>query len=80
VDEATKLLPLTVSVNPALPAVALVGASAAIDGTGLALSMAKVDALEVPPPGVGLLTVTLPVPALAMSAAGTDAVRFVSLT
>ena len=36
--------------------------------------------MEVPPPGVGLKTVTLAVPAVAMSAARIDAVTWVALT
>jgi hypothetical protein len=40
----------------------------------------KVNALDVPPPGVGFFTLTDAVPAVAMSLAGTEAVNFVSLT
>jgi hypothetical protein len=42
-------------------------------GTGLLI--VKVAALEVPPPGVGLNTVTLTVPPAAMSVAGMAAVN-----
>lgn len=46
--------------------------------TGLA--MVKVCALEVPPPGAGVTTVTATVPAVAMSAAKIAAVNCVALT
>ena len=39
----------------------------------------KFRAFDVPPPGAGLLTVTLAVPAVAMSLAEIDAVRLVAL-
>src|SRR5271163_2900430 len=42
--------------------------------------MVKVTAPDVPPPGVGLKTVTEAVPAVAMSPAGTAAVNCVPLT
>ena len=75
-----KPLPLTLRVKAALPATALGGVSEVIDGTGLALLIVNAFALEVPPPGAGLKTVTLALPALAMSPAGTDAVSCVALT
>jgi len=78
-EEDTKLPPLTVSVNAVPPAVTVVGATAEIAGTGLVLVILRSDTADVPPPGAGLLTVTLAVPALAMSEAETEAVRFVSL-
>jgi hypothetical protein len=65
----TKLLPFTVKVNAAAPAVALDGESDVMAGTGLFI--AKVIAPDVPPPGVGLEIVTLAVPVLAISLAGT---------
>jgi len=80
VDADTKLLPSTVSVKDAPPAVALAGASDETVGTGLALVTTMGDAADVPPPGVGLLTVTLAVPAVAMAVAGTEAVICASLT
>jgi hypothetical protein len=80
VEEETKLLPLTASVKAALPAVTLDGASEEIAGKGLALLMSNTAPLDAPPPGDGLLTVTVAVPALATSDAGTDAVSWVSLT
>ena len=70
--------PLTVSVNAAPPAVALVGKSVAIVGTGL--FTLNIEFPEVPPPGAGLVTVTLNVPAVAMSATVIDAVTCVALT
>jgi len=70
-----KLLPLTVSIKPAPPAVAELGLRLVVVGTGLSGTLiVKVWELEVPPPGVGLKTVTLAVPAVAMSAARIAAV------
>src|SRR5258708_2049878 len=46
----------------------------------LALLTVKVCAVEVPPPGAGLNTVTCDVPAAAMSLAGIAAVSWVELT
>ena len=63
----TKFVPLTVRVNPASPTVFEVGFMEVVVGTGLLI--VKVCELEVPPPGVGLVTVTLAVPAVAMSEA-----------
>jgi hypothetical protein len=42
-------------------------------------NIVKLRAFDVPPPGAGLLTVTLAVPAVAMSLAEIDAVRLVAL-
>lgn len=78
VDALTNPLPLTVSVNAAPPAVVELGFKLVSVGKGLL--MVKVAAVEVPPPGVGLLTVTLAVPAVAMSEAGIAAVNCVALT
>ena len=76
-----KLVPFTVSVKAAPPAVADEGLRLAVLGTGLSGTLiVKVWALEVPPPGVGLKTVTLAVPAEAMSAARIEAVTWVALT
>jgi hypothetical protein len=77
-EPETKFPPFTVSVNVSPPAVALEGDRDVIDGTGLL--MAKITAPEVPPPGVGLETVTLAVPVLEISPAGTCAVTCVVLT
>ena len=76
-----KFVPLTVRVKPAPPAVADEGLKLVVVGTGLSGTLiVKVWALEVPPPGVGLKTVTLAVPAVAMSAARIKAVTWVALT
>ena len=75
-----KPLPFTVRVKAWPLAVALVGDSEASEGAGLELLIVKVAALEVPPPGAGLKTVTLALPAPAMSPAGTAAVSWVALT
>src|ERR1700722_15006759 len=69
-----KSLPLTVTVTAVLPAAALAGASELMEGTGLTAVMAKVAAFEVPPPGVGLTTVTPALPAFVRSKAGISAV------
>ena len=74
----TKLVPFTVSVNAALPLVAFEGESVVIAGTGL--FTANGEAVDVPPPGAGLVTVTLTDPAAAMSAAVIEAVNCVALT
>jgi hypothetical protein len=67
-----KFVPLTVRVNAAPPVVADDGERDEMVGTGLvAPEIVKVALLDVPPPGVGLLTVTLADPALAISVAGT---------
>lgn len=65
----TKLEPLMVRLKAAPPAVALLGESEVIVAAGLLIL--KVWAEVVPPPGAGLVTVTLTEPAVAMSAAGT---------
>src|SRR3989442_761367 len=66
-DEAMKFVPVAVRVNPAPPATALLGEIELSVGTSLLI--VNVCALEVPPPGVGLKTVTGAVPADAMSPA-----------
>src|SRR5512139_1276250 len=71
----TKLLPLTVRVKAPPPAVAELGDRVLIAGTGLLI--VKVRAPEVPPPGAGLKTVTLAVPAVAMSVVVIEAVSWV---
>ena len=76
-----KFVPLTVRVKAVPPAVADVGLRLVVVGTGLSGTLiVKVWELEVPPPGVGLKTVTRAVPAVAMSAARIDAVTWVALT
>jgi hypothetical protein len=69
---------LTVNVNAAPPTVAVVGLRLVVAGRGLLT--VKVCALEVPPPGVELKTVTLAVPAVPMSPAPIEAVNWVELT
>ena len=75
-----KPVPFTVRVNAALPDVALAGDSELIVGIGLAALIVKTAFPEVPPPGVGLNTVTCAVPAVAMSAAVMAAFICVALT
>ena len=77
-DDATKLVPLTVSVKAGPPAVPVVGESVVIVGAGL--FTVKVCAVDGPVVGAGLLAVTLNVPAVAISVAGIDAVTCVALT
>jgi hypothetical protein len=75
VEPETKLLPLTVNVNCAPPAVAQLGLSELIVGTAL---IVKVCAFDVPPHGV--TTVIEAVPAVAIREAGTVAVSCVEET
>ena len=78
---ATKFVPVTVSVNAAPPAVALVGEMEASVGTGFgALEILNTKFAVVPPPGVALVTVTLALPEVAMSDARIAAVNCVALT
>jgi hypothetical protein len=77
-DPVTKLLPFAVSVKAAPPAVAEVGLMLVSAGAGLLI--VKVCALVTPPPGAGLKTVTLAVPAVAILAASILAVNFILLT
>ena len=75
------MLPVTVRVKVGPPAVAELGERVVMAGIGLlAALMVKVSGLEVPPPGVGLKTVTLAVPAAAISEAGIAAVSWVAET
>ena len=66
-DELMKFVPVAVRVNPAPPASTLLGEIEL--SVGSRLLIVNVCALEVPPPGVGLKTVTGAVPADAMSPA-----------
>ncbi len=75
----TKPVPFTVRVNPAAPAVALVGEMVVIAGTGFTPETTNTAGAEVPPPA-GLVTVTLTLPAVAMSEARMAAVSCVALT
>jgi hypothetical protein len=73
----TKPVPFTVSVKPALPAVRDEGLMLVVVGTGLlGAVIVNVCALEVPPPGVGLYTVTVAVPVVAISEAKIAAVNW----
>src|SRR5207247_2103434 len=73
-----KFVPVAVSVNAAPPAAALLGESELSVGTGLLI--VNVCALEAPPPGVGLKTVTGAVPGVAMSLATICTWSWVPLT
>jgi hypothetical protein len=55
-DPVTKLVPVMVNLKVDEPAVTLLGERVLNEGAGLL--MVKVSALEAPPPGVGLNTVT----------------------
>src|SRR5205809_1105433 len=77
-EAATKLLPFTVSVAQAPPALALLGERG--PRVGAELLMAIVSAAEVAPPGSGLNTVADAVPAATISAAAIAAVSCVLLT
>ena len=73
-----KFVPFTVSVKALPPAVTEEGVIDVVVGTGLLI--VKVCPPDVPPPGAGLNTVTLAVPALAISAAVMLACRDVAET
>jgi hypothetical protein len=77
-EPLTKLLPLTVSVNADPPAVAEAGLRDVVVGTGLLI--VKGCELEAPPPGAGVNTVTVAVPAVDMSVARIAAVNWVADT
>ena len=79
-DALTNPVPFTVRVNAAPPAVAEAGDTVLILGTLFAALMVKVELLDVPPPGVGLNTVTCPVPDFAISPARIAAFTCVALT
>ena len=72
----TKPVPFTVRVKADPPAVADAGLKLVMVGTGLLL-IVNVSVFDVPPPGALLNTVTLAVPAVAMSAALMLAVNWV---
>ena len=79
VAPVTKPVPIRVSVNAAPLTVAVAGAIEASVGPETALIVN--DRLpDVPPPGAGLVTVTVAVPAVAISAAVIAAVNSVALT
>src|SRR2546430_3172566 len=78
-DEPMKLLPVTVSVNAAPPATAVLGDREVSVGLGFGAVIVNVCGLDVPPPGVGVNTVTEALPAVAMSAVVICAVSCVLL-
>jgi hypothetical protein len=67
--------PVTERVKAAFPAMVEAGSMNPIDGTGFPI--VNDTEFEAPPPGAGLTTVTVAVPALAISLAGIVAVRCV---
>src|SRR5262245_10821057 len=73
----TNMVPFTVRVSGPLPSGADVGDRDVITGVGLGPMMVKVWAVDVPPPGVGVKTVTAAVPEFARSDAGITAVNCV---
>ncbi len=79
VAPATKPVPVRVNVKAAAPAVAEVGAIKVSVGPAAAL-IVKDTVADVPPPGAGLVTVTVAVPAVAISAAVIAAVNCVAPT
>jgi hypothetical protein len=78
-DVIAKFVPVAVTVNAAPPAVALVGEIELSVGTGFVAVIVNVTEPDVPPPGVGLKTVTAAVPVAAMSLAGMAAWSWVLL-
>jgi hypothetical protein len=74
-EEEMKLVPVTVSVNAESPESTVLGLSDVAAGTGLPI--VKVSGLEVPPPGAGVVTVTMALPAVAISAAVMAACKLV---
>jgi len=79
-EPLVKPVPVIVNVNAAVPAVALAGDNVPIVGTGFAALIVNAAVPDVPPPGAGFVTVTCPVPAVAMSAAVIAAVTCIALT
>ena len=77
-EEETKFVPVTVSVNAAPPATAAAGPSDEMAGSGL--SIVKFRAADVPPPGAGVVTVTIAIPAVATSAELIEPCRVVDET
>jgi len=66
-EPETNPLPLTVIVDPMDPTITVAGEIA--DTTGAGLLTVNVEEVEVPPPGAGLVTVTVALPAVATSEA-----------
>jgi hypothetical protein len=80
-EDEMKLFPVTANVNEELPTAADEGLIDKVTGRGLLLEViVNVNPDEVPPPGVGLNTVTVAVPPDAISAAGTVAVNLAAET
>jgi len=79
VAPVTKPVPIRVSVNAAPLTVAVAGTIEVSVGPETALIVNE-RVPEVPPPGAGLVTVTVAVPAVVISAAVIAAVNFVVLT
>ena len=77
-EPATKFVPFTVSAKSIPPAVTLVGASVVIAGRGT-VETVRLTALEGPPPGVRLFTVTGKLPTAATSLSRICAVTWVAL-
>jgi hypothetical protein len=76
----TKPFPLTVSVKAAPPCTTVAGLRLISSGNGFGAVIVKLLAGDVPPPGAGLVTVTLTVPVEDRSVALTLAVNWVELT
>ena len=72
--------PVTVSSVAPLKAKTVAGEMELMVGAGFTSSTARVSALEVPPPGAGVVTDTARLPAFANCAAGTTAVNTVGFT
>jgi hypothetical protein len=68
-----KLLPMSVSVNPALPATTLLGEMLESEGAGLLT--VRVSGADVPPPGAAVKTVIAKLAPIATSEAGIAAVN-----
>src|SRR5262249_2732756 len=77
---AAKPVPVTVSVKAALPAVTLAGLRVLMLGVGFTGATVSGRAADVPPPGAGVNTVMLGVPAAATSLAGMAPVSCVDET
>ena len=76
-----KFVPFTINENATPPAVAALGTSELIVGTGFGAALTlKLTEFDVPPPGVGFVTLTAGVPTVATSVARIDAINCVALT
>jgi hypothetical protein len=76
-----KFVPFTVNVKAAPPAITFAGCNVVTVGTGLFVTVTlKVTEFDVPPPGVGFVTVTPGVPAATMSLVKMEAVTFPAFT